>query len=291
MRKKNFMYSFVLPALLVIVGILIIPLIYSFYVSFHEIRFAPREYTFLGIQNYLKLITDKQFLNSLKITMFFAFITVFCEVILGVLIALILNKDFKGRSFVRGIMILPWALPTVVNAVMWKWIFNADYGILNYLLNKFGYIHEYRVWLGKPVSAFLCITVADIWKETPYVVLLILAALSTISPNLYEAARIDGASAVQIFRKITLPLIKGTILVVIITKTIWAFKAFDLIYIMTSGGPAGSTELLSFYIYKNCFKFQKFGYASAMSYMLSALCFILTIIYIKILSEKENSNG
>lgn len=257
MKSKNqFARLLITPSVLIIFGVLVFPILYSIFISLHEIKFAPKSYDFVGLKNYINMFSDSYFKSAGMLTVLFAIITVGIQIVLGIITALVLNQDFKGRRIVRGIIILPWALPTVVNAVMWKWIFNADYGILNALMVKFNLIEEYQVWLGKPFSAFICIAIANIWKETPYVVILTIAALSNIPRQLYEAAEIDGASSCKSFWNVTFPLIKPVVLIIAITQTIWALKSFDLSYIMTSGGPAGSTEFLSLYIHKNSFKFQ-----------------------------------
>ncbi|MCT4563375.1 MAG: sugar ABC transporter permease [Maledivibacter sp.] len=290
MKSKNqFARLLITPSVLIIFGVLVFPILYSIFISLHEIKFAPKSYDFVGLKNYINMFSDSYFKSAGMLTVLFAIITVGIQIVLGIITALVLNQDFKGRRIVRGIIILPWALPTVVNAVMWKWIFNADYGILNALMVKFNLIEEYQVWLGKPFSAFICIAIANIWKETPYVVILTIAALSNIPRQLYEAAEIDGASSCKSFWNVTFPLIKPVVLIIAITQTIWALKSFDLSYIMTSGGPAGSTEFLSLYIHKNSFKFQKFGYGSAMAYMLSMISFGLTYAYVKIFMGKKES--
>jgi len=282
------------PGTLVIFGVLLIPILFALYMSFNKITFkgADTIYTFVGISNFTDLITnDPWFVDSLITTIIFTILTVVAEIVLGIGIAVVLNKKFFGRGFVRGLMILPWAMPTVVNAVMWKWIFNADFGAANALLMNMGLISENVNWLGTPTMAFFSVLIANIWKETPYVVLLTIAAFSTIPDGLYEAASIDGASGWKQFWQITMPLIKPVVLILIITKTIWAFQTFDLIAIMTSGGPENATNLLSYYIHRTAFKMNRFGSAAAMSYSLSIVCFVLTYIYIKVFLGKENAEA
>jgi ABC-type sugar transport system permease subunit len=282
------------PGTVVIFGVLLVPILYAFYMSLNRIAFkgADTLYTFTGFGNYAdSFLKDPWFAQSLLTTLIFTLISVTAEITLGVAVALVLNKQFFGRGFVRGLMILPWAMPTVVNAVMWKWILNADYGAANGLLLKLGLIHENIYWLATPKSAFFSILLANIWKETPYVILLTIAALSTIPDDLYEAASIDGAGGWKSFWRITLPQIKQVVLILTITKTIWAFQTFDLIAIMTSGGPENSTNLLSYYIHRVAFKMNRFGNAAAMSYSLSILCFLLTYAYIKVFLGNERGRA
>ena len=299
MKKKSFVDRYlaqilITPGTLVIFSVLLAPIFYAFYMSLTKITFkgADTIYDFVGFGNYTDIIfKDPWFNQSIMTTLLFTLLTVAAEIVLGIGIALVLNKEFFGRGFVRGLMILPWAMPTVVNAVMWKWILNADYGAANGILIKLGLISENVYWLATPTGAFLSVLLANIWKETPYVVLLTIAALSTIPNDLYEAGSIDGAGGWKSFWRITLPLIKPVVLILTITKTIWAFQTFDLIAIMTSGGPENSTNLLSYYIHRVAFKMNRFGPAAAMSYSLSMLCFLLTYIYIKIFIGNDESGG
>ena len=278
------------PAILVVIGVLLIPVVYALATSFSKVGASNYALTFNGFKNYAQMFSDKYFKNSLKLTIIFTVVTVFAEIVLGVGVALVLNKEFVGRGFVRGVMILPWALPSVVNAVMWKWIFHANYGALNALLTQLHLIDKYQLWLGKPWSAFWCVVVANVWKETPYVVLLTIAALSNISNDYYEAAMMDGSNGWKSFWKITLPLIRPVVMILTITKTIWALQTFDLVHIMTGGGPASGTELMSVYIHKNTFKYLDFGYGAAMSFALMLVCLLLTVFYIRGFMEKPDVN-
>ena len=270
------------PSMLIIFGVLIFPIVYSLVLSFNNLVIKDNTMEWVGLKNYADMFADANWRFSVKQTLIFTVISVFCEIVIGVGVALVLNKEFKGRGFVRGIMILPWALPGVVNAIMWKWIFNANYGAFNALMMQLGFIDKYQAWLATPKSAFICVLVANIWKETPYVVLLTIAALANIDKGLYEAASIDGANGWKSFWTITLPLIKPVLLILLITKTIWALQTYDLVYLMTAGGPMGYTEFLTYMIQKNSFKYLKWGYGSAMAFTLSVICFIMTLIYIKV---------
>lgn len=280
-----------LPSMLIIFGVLVVPILYALFLSFHDLVLSTGEYKFVGLKHYVSMFTDTSFRTSIGLTLLFTVLTVSAEIILGIALALVLNQEFKGRGLVRGLMILPWALPSVVNAIMWQWIFNANYGVLNALLTQLGIIDTYQVWLGKPTSAFVCVLFANIWKETPYVVLLTIAALANIPKDLYESAAIDGSNPWHSFWKITLPLIKPVVLILLITKTIWALQTFDLVYIMTKGGPMAITEFVTYYIQKTSFKFLKYGYGSAMSYILSMVCFVLTYAYIQIFMGRDSDES
>jgi len=282
------------PSTITIFGVLLFPILFALYMSVNRISFrgADTIYDFVGLSNYIALFTsDPWFKQSIMTTLLFVVLTVAAEIVIGVGAALVLNKKFVGRGFVRGLIILPWAMPTIVNAVMWKWIFNAEYGAANGLLQNLGLITENINWLATPTMAFISILIANIWKETPYVILLTIAALSTIPDDIYEAASIDGAGGWKAFWSITLPMIKPVVLILAITKTIWAFQTFDLIAIMTSGGPANATNLLSYYIHRVAFKMNRFGSAAAMSYSLSIVCFMLTFVYIKIFMDEGEKDS
>jgi multiple sugar transport system permease protein len=276
----------VIPSAVIILGVLFYPIIYSFFMSLSDLNLETRILKFVGLSNYLLIIHDKEFLTSISLTVYFTIVTVIFEMILGICFALVLNKKFKGSGFLRGIMILPWALPSVVNGVMWKWIFNSNYGALNALLSQFHLISHYHVWLGTATSALNCMIYANVWKESPYVVLLVLAGLSNISLDIYEAARVDGSSGWNSFWKITFPLLRPVVIVLVITKTIWAIQTFDLPYILTAGGPANSTELISVYIEKTAINYTEFGYGSAMSFVLMLVTLVLCGMYIKLIAKK-----
>ncbi len=192
---------------------------------------------------------------------------------------------FKGRGLVRAAILVPWAIPTVVSSQMWRFIFNDNYGLLNFIL--FGTdTSTYAAWLADPATAFAAIVVADVWKTSSFAGLLILAGLQIIPDELYEAAKIDGASAWQQFRKITLPLIKPAILVALLFRTMDAFRVFDLVFVMTQGGPADSTNVLQFYGYKKIFAEGLMGYGSTISVLVFFVTFVISIFYIKVIGTR-----
>jgi len=209
----------------------------------------------------------------------FSVISVILELILGVSIATVLNKEFVGRGFVRGLMILPWAMPSIVNAAMWKWIYNANFGALNALLSQLGIIEQYQIWLSDPFWATVLVILANVWKETPFTVLMVLSALQTIPEEVKEAARVDGSSAWNTFIKITIPLIAPTLMIVSILQFLWGFQTFELITVVTGGGPFSTTELVAIRIYQNTFRSLRFGYGSAMAYLTALILVIPLVIY------------
>lgn len=276
-----------MPALLAILGIILIPLIQSFYQSFLQRDLSrPQLEAWIGLTNYLNLFKDPRYLNSVTATFRFSVISVLLELVLGVSIALVLNRNFIGRGFVRGLMILPWAMPSIVNAAMWKWIYNADYGALNALLTQLGIIQHYHVWLSDPFWATFLVIFANVWKETPFTVIMVLAALQTVPEDLYEAAKVDGSSAWQSFWNITIPLISPVLMIVSMLQFIWGFQTFELITIITGGGPFSTTEMVTLRVYATTFRSLRFGYGSAMAYLTSLLILIPVILYIRIAYKK-----
>ncbi|MCG3207663.1 MAG: Trehalose transport system permease protein SugA [Anaerolineae bacterium] len=271
-----------LPAMLAIFGMVFIPFISSLILSLQRRDVGrPQLDGFVGLENYLKLLQDERFLNSLRVTLTFSLTSVIFELILGITIALVLNEQFKGRGFVRGLIILPWALPSIVNAAMWQWIYNADYGALNALLTQLGLTDQYQVWLANPHAAMALIILSNVWKETPFTVLLVLAALQGIPADIYDAAKVDGASAWQRFIFITLRLLTPVIMVVAFLQLLWGLQTFELAYIVTGGGPASSTELLSLRIYAQTFRSLRFGYGAAIAYLTGMLVLVPALFYIR----------
>lgn len=275
--------SLVIPSVLIVFGFLAFPFFYSLVLSFFNKDLArPQNNGFVGFLNYINLFKDSYFLVSLRVTAVFSFISVFLELLLGVGIALVLNMEFKGRGFVRGLIILPWALPNIVNASMWSWIYNANYGALNALLHQSGIISEYQVWLGHPKSAMALVILANVWKETPFTVIMVLAALQAIPKQMYDAAIVDGANAIQKGYYITFAYIKQILMMCGLLQLIWSLlHTFEIIYVITRGGPANATNILPLRIYWQTFKSLRFGYGASMSYLIGILIFIPAFFYIR----------
>lgn len=270
-----------LPALIIISIVTLYPLVRSFWISLHSWNLTrPNEgHRFLGLGNYLYILKDPPFWQSLRVTVIFVVAAVILEIILAIGIALLLNREFRGRTIIRMLALLPWAVPSVVNGIMWKWIFNPSYGALNGLLYSLHLIDNYIIWLGSPGLALASVVWADIWKETPFIMLLILAALQTIPKELYEAARVDGANPIQSFFNITLPLIRPVLFVAIALRTIWALKSFDLIYTLTAGGPSNGTAVVGYYTYLKTFISLQLGRGAAVAFIMTVVVLILVVIY------------
>jgi ABC-type sugar transport system permease subunit len=286
-REARSAIQFLLPSFLFVLIFSLYPISESFRLSFYRLILTLPwlGQKFVGWENYTDLLTDPVALDSLVTTMSFVVVTASAEVILGLGMALILNASFRGRGLLRAIVLIPWAMPTVVSSQMWRFIFNDRYGLFNYFL--FGdKTHLYIAPLAEPELALMAIMVADIWKTSSFASLIILAGLQTIPEELYEAAAIDGARPWQRFRHITLPLLKPALLLALLFRTIDALKVFDLVFVMTQGGPADATNVLQFYGYKKSFAEGMIGYGSALSVAVFLLSMLLSILYIRLLGAR-----
>ncbi|HWO77032.1 MAG TPA: sugar ABC transporter permease [Bacillus sp. (in: firmicutes)] len=238
---------------------------------------------FVGLDGYKQALQDERVGIALKNTLLFTVVSVFFEFILGLILALILNKAIKGRGLIRTSSLIPWAIPTAVAALMWSYLYDGGSGIVAHIFAGLHLIESPRDLLLTGTGAMISTIVADVWKTTPYMALLLLAGLQTIPHSLYEAASIDGAGKIQTFFRVTLPLLKPAILVALLFRTLDAFRVFDLIYVLTGGGPGGSTETLSIYGYKLMFSQTNFGYGSVIIMLMFICVAIIAIIFVRFL--------
>jgi ABC-type sugar transport system permease subunit len=278
----------VLPAVLTIVLVALFPLVWTFWESLHlhDLRMPWLGRPFVGLTNYVEAFGDPRFRGALGHTAFFAVASVTLELVIGLWLALALNRAFRFRGLVRAAVLVPWAIPTVVSALLWRFMFEGQSGIVNAALVSLGLVRQPVVWLVDPQAAWAPIILADVWKTTPFVALLLLAGLQNIDASLYEAARIDGASAWRQFRYVTLPLLKPALLVALIFRTLDAFRVFDLIYALTGGGPGTSTEPIALYTFNALLQNLQFGYGSALSVIVFVLTFSLALVYIRFLGAE-----
>ena len=278
----------VLPALLTILLVALFPLLWTAWESLHlhDLRMPWLGKPFVGLDNYVEALGDPRFWSALGHTAFFAVASVGLELLIGLWLALALNRAFRGRGLVRAAVLVPWAIPTVVSALLWRFMFEGQHGIVNAALVGAGVLREPVVWFIDPLAAWVPVILADVWKTTPFVALLLLAGLQNIDASLYEAARIDGASAWRQFRYVTLPLLKPAILVALIFRTLDAFRVFDLIYALTGGGPGTSTEPIALYTFNALLQNLQFGYGSALSVIVFLITFSLALLYIKFLGAE-----
>jgi ABC-type sugar transport system permease subunit len=283
-----FALALLLPAAVVVFGVVLYPVVRTFVVSLFDVNSPlPGAYPFVGLANYTRVFGDKGFYAVLGHTVYFTLLSTFLELALGIAVALLLNSPLRARWLWRSIVVLPWALPTIVNGALWRWIYNGQYGALNGLLDSLGISHTAHQWLGTPFLALNMVILADVWKNTSIVVFFILAGLQTIPDDVYEASKIDGAGAWGAFWRITMPLLAPSIAVVLVLRTIEAFKVFDIIYVMTGGGPASGTQTVAFYTYLQAFSNQLFGYGAALAYLIVLAVFALAMVYLRILRQGQ----
>ena len=274
------------PALIVLLIVAVYPALRTIWISLHEMVLTDpgSGYPFIGLKNYVKIFSDARAMQSILFTLKFTVTTVSCELVLGFVSALIMNRAFKGKGLVRAAILIPWAIPTSVSAMMWKFIYNDQYGLFNDILYRLGIIDSYRAWLSTSSGSFMALVITDIWKTAPYLALLILAGLQMVPEDLYESAKIDGANAIQSFFHITLPMVKTAVLVALLFRTLDAFRVFDLISVMTGG--ANQTESVSLYAYNNLMKFLDFGYGSAMAVVIFIVVMLISLVYMKVMGDK-----
>ena len=285
------------PAIIMLLIIAVYPVLRTIWLSLHEMVLTDpgSGYPFIGLENYINLagssiqiyiniLKDERALNSILFTLKFTVTTVFFELLIGFAAALVMNKAFRGKGLVRAAILIPWAIPTSVSALMWKFIYNDQYGLFNDILYKLGIIDSYQAWLSTADGSFMALVITDVWKTAPYMALLILAGLQMIPEDLYEAAKIDGANVFQRFRYVTLPNVKGTVLVALLFRTLDAFRVYDLVSVMTGG--ANQTESVSLYAYNNLMKFLDFGYGSAMAVLVFVIVFIISLIYMRAMGDQ-----
>ncbi|WVT76976.1 sugar ABC transporter permease (plasmid) [Sinorhizobium chiapasense] len=268
-----------LPLLVVMIAVIGWPLVDTVRLSFTDAKLVGTEGAFVGFDNYAKMLGGSNFLRAFMTTTWFAVVSVTAEMVLGVLAALLLNQQFRGRTALRALMILPWALPTVVNATLWRLIYNPEYGALNAALTQIGLIDSYRSWLGEPGSALTALIIADCWKNFPLVALIALAALQAVPRDITAASLVDGAGPFNRFRYVILPYLAGPLLVALVLRTIEAFKVFDIIWVMTRGGPANSTRTLSILVYQEAFSFQRAGSGASLALIVTLLVTVLAVAY------------
>lgn len=273
------------PAILVLLVIAVYPVLRTIWISLHEMVLTDpgSGFPFVGLANYIRLAQDTRAHESIWFTLRFTVTTVALELLVGFIAALIMNRAFRGRGVVRAAILVPWAIPTSVSAMMWKFIYNDQYGLFNDILYRLGVIDSYQAWLSTHSGSFMALVITDVWKTAPYMALLILAGLQMVPEQLYEAAKIDGANVLQRFRYVTLPTVKSTVLVALLFRTLDAFRVFDLVSVMTGG--ANGTESVSLYAYNNLMKFLDFGYGSAMAVLIFIVVFLISLVYMRALGD------
>lgn len=281
--ERRLAWMLVAPTLAVTAAVALFPLGWTVWESLHhhDLRMPWLGRPFVGLANYAEILGDGRFWGALLHTAFFTAVSVALELGLGLFLALALHRTFRGRGLVRAAVLVPWALPTVVAGLLWRFLFDAQAGIANAVLTGLGAIDEPVVWLVRAATAWVPVILADVWKTTPFVALLLLAGLQNIDPALHEAAAVDGAGRWRQLWYVTLPLLRPALAVALVFRTLDAFRVFDLIYVLTGGGPGTATEPIALYAFNALFSNLRFGYGAALSVIVFLVTFLLALLYLK----------
>jgi multiple sugar transport system permease protein len=279
--------GFLLPMYVVLGIVAVFPVVYSFWISLHDLKLTrPHRVPFVWFDNYLKIFSDPLFWESVARSASFTVVSVASILVIATLVALLLNENFRGRRILSAILLIPWAIPYVANGLMWKWIYDSGYGALNGLLMQLGWIDKYLVMLGDVEKTMYLITNAFVWKEVPLAAILILVTLKSIRADLYSAAKVDGANVLQRFFHITLPQLVPGFALVMIYESMMAIRHFDLFFILTEGGPAEASHVVSWQVYVETFRKLAFGTGSALAYIMAVATFVLAYFVIRSTSRK-----
>jgi multiple sugar transport system permease protein len=280
-------YVMNLPMIVLLLAIVAFPIGYSFWISLQAYNLRrPQAIRFIGLENYAFVLSGEEFWRTLRTTLIFTFGSVAAEICVGMLLALLLNERFFGRGVLRSLVLLPWAIPTVVGGIMWQWFFNPRFGVFNGLLYTLGLIEVYQDYFLNANTAMLILIFAQVWNASPFTTLVLLAALQAVPQDMYEAARVDGADVFARFWHITLPWLIQPLLIIMIVATMGSLRVFDLVYVLTGGGPGDATRVVTFTAYKKAFDALDFGTANAYAYILALITLAFGLIYIRVLYAK-----
>ena len=273
---------FLLPMLAVLMVVAVFPIIYSFWISLYDLKLTrPHRVPFVWFDNYAKVFAEPLFWDSVQRTVVFTVISVAAIMLIAMLMALLLNEEFRGRRFLSAMLLVPWAIPYVANGLMWKWIYDSGYGALNGLLYQLDFIDKYMVWLGDADKTLPLIANAFVWKEVPLATILLLVTLKSVPADLYRAAQVDGANLWSRFVHVTLPALRPGFMLVMIYETMMAIRHFDLFFILTEGGPAGASHVVAWQIYVETFRNLSFGTGAAISYILALVTLLIAYSIIR----------
>lgn len=292
MGNKYFKYILILPALIIMGIITLFPLVRSFWISLHEwdLKESIELGNFVGLDNYIKAFNDPVFWNSIWVTLVFTIATVLITITMAILIAALLSKDKPYLSYLRAILIIPFALSPALVGYSWRFMLNPDYGVFDQIIGFLIPPLDNIVWLGTPATAMIALISVAVWIWLPFMTLMFISGIMGISQEVYEAARIDGANTVQIFMKVTLPMIQPIIMIATILMTMFALKQFDPIVTLTSGGPGASTEVLNYLVYTTSFRYFDMGYGAALGYILAFITIGFVLIYMRKLVKGDDWN-
>ncbi|MCU0899514.1 MAG: sugar ABC transporter permease [Cypionkella sp.] len=277
------------PTVLIFCAVIVYPLVSALYLSLFKVFTPTLESSWVGLSNYKALLADGVFWSALVNTLIWTAGTLTLQIVLGIGMALVLHQNIWFRSLARSLILFPYFISTVVAVLVWKWVFNDLYGILNHLLMQAGLINMPIDYLGSMPNAMISVILVGAWKYFPFVVIAVLARLQTIPEPLYEAARIDGAGPIARFFDVTLPQLRDVLVVIIMLRAIWDFKEFDLIWLLTGGGPSSSTETLPIVVYRQAFALNQMGMAAAWAVSMMAILLVFMIVYIRRTREKGAS--
>lgn len=276
------------PLLIVLAVVAVFPIVYSFYTSLFDINLArPLRQPFVWFDNYIRMLGEPRIQIALWRTAVFTVVTVAGTTLAALVVALFLNETFRGRRILAILLLVPWATPSVVNGLMWKWIYDSNYGVLNGLLQALGLIDNYKIWLADPDKTLYLIANAAIWKQMPLSAILLLVTMKSIPEDLYKAARVDGANVVQRFLHVTLPALRPGLMLVLVYETMISIRHFDLFMLLTQGGPGNASSTLSWQIYVETFRSLRFGSGSALAYILAFITLILGALMIRLGWRRE----
>jgi len=282
-------YLYLVPVILVLGGTVLFPILKAMQMSlYNHVLIRPQEYGYVGLANYARLLRDDVFWLSLWNSFLWVFGSVSFQFLGGFAAALLLHQSFQGRALVRTLTLLPWIIPGVVVALIWEFIYQPNYGLLNDVLGRLGWMTERVAWLSSPALAMPAVIATNVWRGMPFFAIMLLAGLQAIPTELYEAARVDGASVLQRFGHITLPMLRPIIVVATATRIVWTFNYADLIFVMTSGGPANATQITSTYTLLQAYSNLDFGYAATLSVALLLIMLGFTVFYLRITRGLES---
>lgn len=291
-RPKLAPYLFLAPAVVFVVLTVVYPLIYNILQSFFDVglrEVVQGGASWVGLDNYRDQLGRSEFWHAVVVSLVYSIGTVAIAFAVGLGLALLFHREFRGRNLLRALLLLAWILPTVVSANVWRWLLDGSYGLLNAALSGLGLLDRDLFWLGEPNPALLAVIVATAWSFAPFAMILLAAGLQSISPTYYEAARIDGASPWQQFRSLTFPLLRPVSLTVTLLIFIFTFKTFDTIFLMTGGGPGNATETLPVYAYNEAFEFSRFDTAAVATTVLMVISIALALVYFRALRSEESA--
>lgn len=281
-KKGTWPYLLVAPALIVVLCVVFAPAVEALLMSLknYDLRLAPESIHFIGLDNYVDILKDKEFWDALLRTLFMVVVCVLFQFVLGFTLALLLNKSFRGRGIVRAVSMIPWVVPGVLAGLIWRWMYDGNYGVINDILVKLGIIDKFIPFLSQTQTSLTAVCVTYIWQGVPFFLLMILAGLQSVPADIYEASRIDGANFWQQLFYVTVPSIKNTISITVMLRVIWVTNSVDIIFNMTEGGPSNSTRTLAVFIYQKA-KAMNLGYSSALAMLLMIILAFVAVPYVR----------